>query len=121
MNRELTCIVCPMGCQLSVEIEDGKVISVSGNTCIRGEKYAETECVNPVRVITTTVRAKDGRVIAVKTDKPVPKDKIFECMNAINSLEPDAKDGLGVGDTLCADILGTGANVVVTQKVVRLG
>jgi len=120
MNRELTCIICPMGCQLSVEIEGGKVISVSGNTCVRGEKYAESECINPVRVITTTVRAKDGRVIAVKTDNPVPKDKMFECMDAINKLEPDAKDGLGVGDILCTNLLGTGANVVVTQKVSAL-
>ncbi len=121
MKRELTCIVCPMGCRLSVEIEDGKVISVTGNTCIRGEKYAESECVNPVRVITTTVRAKDGRIIAVKTDNPVPKDRIFECMNAINDLEPDAEGGLAVGDIICADILGTGANVIVTQKVACRG
>ena len=85
-----------------------------------GEKYAESECINPVRVITTTVRAKDGRVIAVKTDNPVPKDKMFECMDEINKLEPDAKDGLGVGDILCTNLLGTGANVVVTQKVSAL-
>ena len=48
-TRYLTCIVCPVGCRLTVEMEDGKVLKVSGNECKRGEEYARKECVNPVR------------------------------------------------------------------------
>ncbi len=113
MKKELTCIVCPMGCQLKVEIEGSEVISVEGNTCKRGDAYAKAECINPVRVITTTVGAKNGVIVPVKTDKAVPKDLIFDCMEIINSLHP-ALDECAVGKIICENILNTGANVVVT-------
>ena len=74
MKRELTCIVCPIGCSLVAEIEDGKVVSVTGNTCPRGKVYAETECISPMRTITTTVRCADGTIVPVKTSVPIPKE-----------------------------------------------
>lgn len=83
-TRELTCIVCPLGCGIKVELDNDKVVSVTGNTCPRGKMYAEKECVNPQRTITTTMRTDMGTVIPVKTDKPVPKSKMFEVMEVIN-------------------------------------
>ena len=77
MTRNLTCIVCPLGCDLTVELADGKVLSVSGNTCPRGKKYAETECIAPMRTVTSTVRCDDGSLVSVKTDSPIPKEKMF--------------------------------------------
>ena len=68
MKRNLTCIVCPIGCTLEVELIDGKVVSVKGNTCPRGEKYAISECTNPERMVTTTIRCENGKVLPVKTD-----------------------------------------------------
>ena len=73
MKRELTCIVCPMGCSLEVELDGNKVVGVTGNTCPRGAKYAEAECTNPQRTITTTMKCSDGSVIAVKTDTTIPR------------------------------------------------
>ena len=64
MTRNLTCIVCPRGCDLFVEIEDGKVISVGGNACRRGLSYAESECTHPVRTVTSTMACEDGRVVS---------------------------------------------------------
>ena len=116
MTRNLTCIVCPMGCQLSVELDESKnVISVSGHTCKRGEAYANTECTAPRRTITTTVAVRGGGVASVKTDNTVPKELIFECMKEINrvTVEPD---GL-LGDIVIENILGTGVNVVLTRNV----
>lgn len=110
MNRALTCIVCPKGCPLVVEIEDGKVVSVTGNTCKRGEAYAEAECLHPERTITTTVKTKDGEVIPVKTDKPIPKEKMVEIMATINRTVVDLP--ISVGDVIIKDIYG--ANVVAT-------
>ena len=80
MMRELTCIVCPMGCPLVVELDGKKVVSVSGNTCPRGAKYAEAECTNPERTITTTMKCENGAVVPVKTNTPIPKEKMFDCM-----------------------------------------
>ena len=78
MKRELTCIVCPMGCTLEVELDGNKVVSVSGNTCPRGAKYAESECVNPQRTVTTTVKGEGGAILPVKTDRPILKEHICE-------------------------------------------
>lgn len=66
--RELTCIGCPMGCQLRATLEDGVVTAVTGNTCPRGDAYARKECVHPERTVTGTVRVLGGPLPVV----PVP-------------------------------------------------
>ena len=115
MKRELTCIVCPVGCSLVAEIEDNNVINVSGNTCPRGKIYAENECINPERVVTTTVRCEDGGVLSVKTSAPIPKEKMFELMTEINRAVVDLP--ARIGDVVIANVLGTDANVVVTANM----
>ena len=115
MTRELTCIVCPKGCQLKVELENNKILSVEGYTCKRGLEYANTECTAPMRTLTTTAPVMGGGVVPVKTDKPVPKELMLECMKVINTVRvsPDAK----IGDAVIENILDTGANVVTTRNV----
>lgn len=110
MKRELTCIVCPMGCTMEVTLEGSEVINVSGNTCPRGKKYAIEECTNPMRTITTTVKCSDGSVLSVKTDKTIPKDKMFECVKLINKTIIDLP--ICVGDVIIENVFG--ANVVAT-------
>jgi CxxC motif-containing protein len=115
MKRELTCIVCPKGCQLTVELDGKKVVSVEGYTCKRGLTYAETECTAPMRTLTTTAAVVGGGVVPVKTDRTVPKEMLFECMKAINEIRVPADAKLG--DVVIENILGTGANVVTTRNV----
>ncbi len=114
MTRELTCIVCPRGCDLSVTIEAGKVVSVAGNACRRGETYAEAECTHPVRTVTSTMVCENGGVIAVKTDRAIPRELVFECMKAINAAKAPADTK--IGDVLIPRLLGTDASVVATQN-----
>ena len=113
MKRELTCIVCPIGCSLTAETEDGKVLNVSGNTCPRGKVYAENECTNPTRTITTTVRCKTGEMLSVKTDTPIPKDKIFEAMKIINKISPVLP--ISAGDVIMDDVFGS--KLVATKTI----
>lgn len=115
MKRNLTCIVCPIGCQLTATIENGTVTEVTGNTCPRGKQYAIDECTNPVRTITTTARTSNGGVIPVKTDKPIPKNLMFECMKEINRSVVNLP--AGIGDVVIENILNTDANVVVTANM----
>ena len=115
MKRELTCIVCHIGCQLSVTLENGVVTEVTGNTCPRGKQYAIDECTNPVRTITTTARTTEGGVIPVKTDKPIPKDLMFACMKEINSSIVTLP--AHIGDIVIENLLNTGTNVVVTANM----
>lgn len=110
MKRQLTCIICPRGCQLAVDISNE--ITVSGNLCPRGKTYAVNECTNPQRTVTSTVRASDGGVVAVKTEKTIPKEKMMECMEIINSVV--APLPIHVGDTVIDNVFGT--KIVATQN-----
>lgn len=112
MKKELTCIVCPIGCTLSVETDGKMVKSVTGNTCPKGKQYAETECTDPKRTVTSTMRTSDGGLVSVKTALPVPKEKIADCMKLINSFV--AKVPVSIGDVLIEDAFG--ARIVATQN-----
>ncbi len=112
-TRNLTCIVCPRGCALTVGIEDGTVRSISGNLCPRGKKYAEDECIHPMRTVTTTIKTDNGGVVAVKTDRTIPKESVFECMSIIN--KSVAVLPVRVGDVIITDVFG--ANIVATQNI----
>lgn len=115
MERILTCIVCPRGCTLHITLEDGKVKSVTGNACKRGVSYAEDECTHPKRTVTSTVRCDGGGLVAVKTSKAIPKELVFDCMKAINSLR--APKGTKVGDVILSNVLDTGADIVATSEL----
>ena len=93
MKRNLICIVCPIGCEMEVTIDENGIINVVGNNCPRGQKYALTECENPERVITTTILCNNGKVLPVKTSRPIPKDKtpkrkVYFSFNLFAKLKP---------------------------------
>ncbi len=114
MERHLTCIVCPKGCDLIATLdENGKFISASGATCKRGLAYAETECTAPTRTVTSTVSVVGGGVLPVKTDSPIPKELIFEAMKEINAVK--APQETKIGDVLIENICGTKVRLVATQ------
>lgn len=115
--RNLTCINCPMGCALVVEMNGNEVVSVSGNTCKRGEIYAHKEVQNPTRIVTTTVRVMGGQsgMVSVKTKEDIPKDKIFECIKELKNVQVQAP--VHIGDVVIKNVAGTGVDVVVAKNV----
>ena len=112
MERKLSCIVCPLGCQLTVQLNGREVVKVEGNTCPRGAEYARNECTNPQRTVTSTVRCENGGLVSVKTDRPIPKEKMSECMQLINKAV--AKLPVAIGDVILSDVFGS--NIVATQN-----
>ena len=97
-TRNLTCIGCPMGCQLTAELAGGEVVSVRGNTCARGEAYARKECAHPARTVTGTVRCEGGvlPVVSDRTADEVPKEKVFDVARALGAVTVRAP--LHIGD-----------------------
>jgi len=87
-EKDLICINCPLGCPLTVTLENGEVKAVAGNTCPRGEAYARKELTNPTRIVTSTVKVKGGMLAmaSVKTAGDIPKGKIFDCVKAIQDM-----------------------------------
>ena len=116
-KRELTCIGCPLGCALTVEMNGGEVISVTGNTCKRGDDYARKEVTNPTRIVTSSVKVEDGSLaaVSVKTKEDIPKGKIFDCVKALKDVS--VKAPVAIGDVVLADVAGTGVDVIATKNV----
>jgi CxxC motif-containing protein len=121
-EKEMICIVCPMGCRMTLIKDDNQPdgYRVDGNTCKRGYNYAIEEQTNPKRVIPTTVKIKNGILnrLPVKTNGAVPKELIFECMKVINKVEVEAP--IKTGDVVVENILGTGIDVVATRTMERV-
>lgn len=119
-TRELTCIGCPLGCALRVELNDaGEVVDLSGNTCKRGEEYGRREVTAPVRMVTSTVRVTGGKaaVVPVRTATDIPKGKIFDCMDEIRSAVVAAP--VKIGDVVIENVAGTGVSIVASKAVER--
>ena len=116
-TRNLTCIGCPLGCALSVEIDEGKVVRVSGNTCLKGDAYARKEVTNPTRIVTSTVRVNGGSLpmVSCKTKEDIPKGKIFEVTEALKSITLEAP--VHIGDVVLSNVAGTGVDVIATKNV----
>lgn len=117
--KELTCIGCPLGCALTVTMNDNEVISVNGNTCPRGDAYARKEVTNPTRIVTSTVRVEGGvsPMVNVKTASDIPKSKIFECAAALKDVVAVAP--VKIGDVLLADVAGTGVDIVAAKNIAK--
>ena len=111
--KEIICITCPKGCHLKV---DEETYAVTGNSCPRGAVYGANELRNPVRVVTSTVVVEGPqRRLPVKTDRPIPKGKMFEVMDEIAKVRVTAP--VSVGQILIANVAGTGGNVVATKAL----
>lgn len=116
-QTELICIGCPMGCLMTAAAQNDGEISIQGNTCPRGAEYAKKELTNPCRMITSSVPVRNGQAVrvSVKTKGEVPKGKIMDCMRAIRALSAEAP--IEIGDVVCANLAGTGVDLVATKAV----
>lgn len=116
-TKELICIGCPMGCPLTVEMNQGEVVSVAGNTCKRGDVYARKELTNPTRIVTSSVIVENGSLaaVSVKTREDIPKEKIFDCMKALKGVKVQAP--IHIGDVIVANVAGTGVDIIATKNV----
>lgn len=116
-ERILTCIGCPLGCMLTVTLDNGVVTKVQGNTCKRGDTYARQECTAPERMVTGTVRVLGGTatVISVRTEKPIGKEKVMDAASAMHRAVVTAP--ITLGDVVLEDVAGTGVALIATASV----
>lgn len=112
----ITCINCPIGCRLTVDIENGEFAEISGNQCARGITYARQEAVRPLRMVTAVAQVPGSALpLSLKTQSPVPKESIPQVMRAVRSLA--LKLPIRIGDVLLEDVAGTGVPLVATKNL----
>ena len=113
--KELICITCPRGCHLLVDEEHD--YAVTGNSCPRGAVYGRSELLHPVRTLTSTVRVEGAALprLPVKTDRPLPREKMMDCMALLDGITAHAP--VRIGQVLAEHILGTDVNIVATKAM----
>ena len=116
-TKQLNCINCPMGCLLTVTLEDGKVVKVEGNTCPRGETYAHQELTDPQRMLTSTVRVEGGALplLPVVSKSTLPKGRSMDCAEARRSVAVQAP--VKTGDVIVSNILGLGVDIIASRDM----
>lgn len=121
-KHNITCIVCPIGCEMEVETEgeNGEVLSIKGNRCPKGKDYAIQEVTSPKRIVMSVVNVNGSifPTVSVKTNKPVPKKLIPKVMEELSRIELNAP--IGVGDVIIRNVAGTDADIVATRPAPRL-
>ena len=117
--KELICIVCPKGCHLRVDEDNG--YAVTGNGCPRGAEYGKIELTHPTRVVTSTVKCQGAAHprCPVKTNQAMPKELIFQAMKALDGVELAAP--VHVGQVVVENVCGTGADFVACRDLDALG
>ncbi len=113
-TKNLTCIVCPLGCPITAQMDGNNIISISGSSCRRGEAYARAELTDPRRTLTTTMRIEGAGLVPVKSSGALPKALLRDSMDIINVAR--AKAPVMPGDVLIANILSTGVDIVATDR-----
>lgn len=117
-SHQLVCISCPMGCRLTLEKDESPIgYSVTGNNCKRGVEYAITEMTNPTRMVTSTVVIEGACLsrLPVRTNRPIPKGRIMDCMELINGLTVISP--VHIGQVLIKDLFGTGVNLIASRSL----
>jgi len=117
-TEEMTCIVCPMSCHLLAALDkDGQIISITGNTCRRGEDYARQELTSPTRVLTSTVRIEGGlyRRLPVITSANIPENKMMDVMREIDKVHVNAP--VPIGCVLVENVCGLGVNIIASRTM----
>jgi CxxC motif-containing protein len=115
MLKEITCTVCPIGCNIFIESEKNNIISVKGYGCSRGIEYGKNEFLYPVRILTTTVKAaEDNILIPVRSSKPIPKEMLMECMSEIKKIR--VTGNVKQYDIIISNICGSDADMVATRS-----
>ncbi len=119
-TKIMNCITCPMGCELTVTLEDGKVIDVKGNICPRGKKYAETELTAPMRMLTSTVQVAGGLLplLPVVSKNVLPKGQVEACAEYLRTVQVEAP--IAEGQVVCGNILGLGVDIVASRAMEKL-
>ncbi len=117
--KEMVCIACPMGCKMKVEAVTNGVTKyiVSGNKCPRGEKYGIKEMTNPTRMVTSTVKIRNGHLkrLPVRTSDAIPKDKIYECMMQLEEVEVNGP--IKAGEVIIMNLLGLEVDIIATRSM----
>ncbi len=116
-EKEVTCIICPIGCKILVRMDGSKLEVLRGYKCKKGIEYARNETLDPRRMLTTSVLVKNGDwpLVSVKSSQPIPKEKLFFVLQKIQKAAVNAP--VTLGEIVIKNVADTGIDIIVTKTV----
>lgn len=116
-KKHFTCVTCPVGCEVDVEVQDGRILSMKGNRCDKVKEFVLQELKEPMRVLTTTVRIEGAEyaMLPVRTDKPIPKRLFKQAVEELAGI--DLRAPVHMSDMIAKDVAGSGANIIATRTM----
>jgi CxxC motif-containing protein len=116
-KKHFTCVVCPIGCEIDVELQDNKVVSIQESKCVKGREFVLQELEEPMRILTTTICINGAKwsMLPVRTDKPIPKRLLFNVIRELANIELQAP--VKMYDVIVRDIAGSSVNIVATRNM----
>ncbi|MHC1772893.1 MAG: DUF1667 domain-containing protein [Flexilinea sp.] len=117
MVKKFTCIICPNGCEITVDFQNSEIESITGASCKRGREYVHQELTDPKRNIASSILVEDGEfpLASVRLTKPIPKDKIFDVMEIIKRQR--VKAPVSIGQIVVTNVSGLDSDVIITKNV----
>jgi CxxC motif-containing protein len=118
-KKHFTCVICPLGCEIDVELQNGNVVSMEGNKCQKGKEFVLQELEEAMRILTTTVPIKGAKwaMLPVRTDKPIPKRLLFKVIEQLADIKLQAP--VKMYDVVLKNAAGTGVDVIATRNMKR--
>jgi CxxC motif-containing protein len=119
-KKHFTCVICPLGCEIDVELQNGNVVSMEGSKCEKGKEFVLQELEEAMRILTTTVPIKGAKwaMLPVRTDKPIPKRLLSKVIEQLATIELHAP--VKMYHVIVKDVAGTDANIVATRNMGRV-
>ncbi len=116
-EKEITCIVCPIGCKILVRTNGEEFAVIKGHKCKKGIEYARNEALDPRRMLTTSVLVKNGDwpLVSVKSSQPIPKEKLFVVLQKIKKAAVNAP--VILGEIVIKNVADTGIDIIATKTV----
>lgn len=119
-KKHFTCVICPLGCEIDVELQNGNVVSMEESKCEKGKEFVLQELEEAMRILTTTVPVKGAKwaMLPVRTDKPIPKRLLSKVIEQLANIELHAP--VKMYHVVVKDVAGTDANIVATRNMKKV-
>lgn len=112
-QNQIICKNCGNACFLEVFTEQNKVISINGNRCDGGKRYAEN--IFCTAYLETPLPTTDGRMTAVRSTEPIPYAIQQKCLNALSGMVLETP--IIKGEMILQDAADCGVDIVATENI----
>ena len=118
-KQEITCIICPIGCKITVQSDGTSAKVITGHRCKEGITYATTEALDPRRMLTSSILVHQGiwPLVSVKTSQPIPKKDIFTVLKEIQNTSVEAP--VKRGDILLSNVADLNIDIIATKTILK--